>query len=88
MAKLKKTNEIENIHLNIRETFDFIDTWLPTYYATDTLKLLAEEDKVDKSYIRLVKTKRVKNKKIYTALYKVALQHKQELENIENKAII
>lgn len=82
MAKLVKSTTPEDIHLNIEETFKFINENLPEKYARQTLNLLPEDKKVDLAYIRQVKTYKIFNETIINALYRVAQWNKAQKENI------
>ncbi|KFC19338.1 hypothetical protein [Chryseobacterium sp. FH1] len=84
MTNLSKIKAPDNIHLNISETFDFIYEWLPRNYAKQCKRILRGKDKKSEEYIRLVKTKRINNRKIYTALYRIALLNKTQIEEISN----
>lgn len=85
MTKVSNTQIPEDIHLNIEKTFEFIRAWLPRNYTREVNKLLDPEDRVDESYIRKVKQQGIRNKKIYTAMYRIALFQKLQLEKISNQ---
>lgn len=55
MTNLKNNNAIEDIHLNINKTYDYIDEFLPEKYSRQVWNLLPVEAKVDLAYIRTVK---------------------------------
>lgn len=80
MTKVKNNIAIEDIHLNISQTFEFIDANLPERYSRQVLELLPEDKKVDLAYIRQVKTEHIKNAPIVTALYRIALRNKSQKE--------
>lgn len=84
MTNLDKIKVPEDIHLNIDETYDFIHKWLPPRYSTEVNKLLDEVDRVDNAYVRQVKKERINNPKIYTALYRIALFHKMQIDKISS----
>ncbi|MEC5156624.1 hypothetical protein [Chryseobacterium sp. MP_3.2] len=76
MTNLENNKPIEDIHLNIGATFDFIDENLPEKYSREVLDLLPKDKQVDPAYIRIVKKYRIKNEAIINALYRVAQWNK------------
>lgn len=78
-AKINELDVPESIHLNIKETYDYIDNHLPKNYSREVWNLLPNSSKVDLAYIRTVKKDRIKNAIIMNALYRVAQFH--ELQN-------
>jgi hypothetical protein len=76
MTKIENNIAIEDIHSNIPKTFEFIDNNLPDRYSRRVLELLPDDKKVDLAYIRQVRTERIKNAPIVTALFRVAQQNK------------
>ncbi len=83
MTNLKNNNAIEDIHLNINKTYDYIDEILPEKYSRQVWNLLPKDAKVDLAYIRTVKKDRIKNALIMNALYRVAQwnEHQTKAQN-------
>jgi len=61
-----------HIHLNIEETFNFIDANIPKKYTSEVQKLLPKGSKYEQDYIRKVKSERINNAVIISCLYVVA----------------
>lgn len=78
MTKVAKIHIPIDIHLNIDETFDFIDKNLPRLYTGEVYKLLPHDSNIDRDYIRKVKKERINNAVIISYLYVVA---KRNLES-------
>jgi hypothetical protein len=78
MANLENFDVPIHIHLNIDETFDFIDENLPKKYSLQVEKMLPEGNKYPMDYIRKVKNERINNSVIISYLYLVA---KKNLDN-------
>lgn len=72
MAKIEKIKVPLDIHLNIDNTFDFIDEHLPTKYAKLVQNSLPDGNKYQTDYIRKVKNDRINNSVIISYLYLIA----------------
>ncbi len=75
MANLKKIEIPIHIHLNIEDTFNFIDENIPKKYSTEVQALLPEGNKYQADYIRKVKNERINNAVIISYLYVLAKRH-------------
>lgn len=74
----------DDIHADLDVTYAFIDKWLPRNYSGEVNKILSVYDQVTPEYVRRVKTKKLAIRKIYTALYRIALFNKYQLDKISN----
>lgn len=72
MTNLENFEVPIHIHLNIDETFDFIDENLPQKYSSEIEKMLPEGNKYPMDYIRKVKKERINNSIIISCLYLLA----------------
>ncbi|WP_152909224.1 hypothetical protein [Chryseobacterium sp. Hurlbut01] len=64
-----------SVFMDLDKTFDFLRDNLPRYYANEVVKILPKDKKVDIAYIRRVKSNKIMNVHIITALYRVAQFH-------------
>lgn len=72
---VKKIYVPSSVFLDLDKTFEFLADHLPRYYANQVLKILPKDKKVDIAYIRRVKTNKILNVHIITAMYRVAQFH-------------
>lgn len=72
---VKKIYVPSSVFFELEKTFDFLKDNLPRYYANEVLKILPKNKKVDLAYIRRVKTNRILNVHIISAMYRVAQFH-------------
>ncbi len=72
---VKKIYVPSSVFMDLDVTFEFLKNNLPRYYANQVLKILPKDKKVDIAYIRRVKTYKILNVHIITAMYRVAQFH-------------
>ena len=80
MAKVNQKKRSKNISMNIdanlfvdiNETYDFIDKFLPHHYSQIVINLLPDGVEYSANYIVSVKTKRIKSPIITSLLYHIA----------------
>ncbi|MFC7346013.1 hypothetical protein ACFQO9_04680 [Chryseobacterium zhengzhouense] len=75
MTNLENFEVPIHIHLNIDETFDFIDANLPQKYSSAIKEMLPEGNTYPMDYIRKVKRERINNAVIISCLYFLAKRH-------------
>lgn len=78
MANLENFEIPIDIHLNIENTFNFIDENIPKKYSSEVQKLLPKDNKYALDYIRKVKNERINNAVIISYLYVVAKKYSDQ----------